>query len=78
MLVATTYLFYKNLLMEKQIQKIEQSIKKVETGIIECFDWKYKNSELIIWFLNKREKVLQKTRKKLIAINMENLINWQE
>ena len=64
--------------MQKQIQNIDNSIKKVEKGILECFEWKYTNNNLIIDILNKREKILQKTRKKLVKINMENLVNWEE
>lgn len=62
--------------MEKQIQKVEKALKKVENGILDCIDWKYTNNGLILELLTKREKVLQKTRKKLVRLNEKNLLSF--
>jgi len=62
--------------MEKQIKKIEKQLDKVEIWIASCIEWKYTNNWLILEYLSKREKTLQATKKKLLKINSDMLINF--
>jgi len=68
--------------MQKQIQKVNSSIKKVEEGLKEVMEdnkGKYnKTGKYIVKLLYKRERILQKTKRKLLAINRENFINWEQ
>lgn len=63
--------------MQSPFEKIKSSLDKVDNWIIDCLAGKYRTNELILSYLNKREKILQKTRKKLIIINRNGLINWE-
>jgi len=75
---ANTTLYFKNLLMENDVENIDDSIKKVEAGVIDCLKWKYKNNGLILDYLEKREIILNITREEIIGLNFNNLISWQE
>ena len=63
--------------MEKQIQKNEASLKKVAEGIERALNGEFKNGEMILSVLFKRERILEKTRKKLLKLNKKHFINWE-
>ena len=64
--------------MEKQIKKIDESLKKISEWKEKTINWDFKNNELIFQFLDKRESILSKTRKKLVKLNLNNLLTWEE
>lgn len=63
--------------MQKQIEKIEKQLEKVEDGEMRVIDGEFPNSwEFILKILNKRRDILEKTRKKLMKLNQNNLVNF--
>lgn len=65
------------MIMKKQIEKNEASLKKVAKGIERVFNGEFQNWELILKLLYKREIILEKTRKKLVKMNKKHLISWE-
>ena len=63
--------------MDKQINKIDDSLNKVLKGIKKSINWDFKNNWLILEYLTKRQKSLEKTKRKLIKFNKQNLISWE-
>lgn len=63
--------------MQKQIEKNEASLKKVAEGIEKVLNGEFKNGELILSILYKRERILEKTRKKLVKLNKKHFIFWE-
>lgn len=55
--------------MQKQIKKTNKQLKIVEKWFENCLKWKYKNNWLILEYLNKREEILYKRKRKLIKLN---------
>lgn len=64
--------------MEKQIQKIDESLKKVSEWIEKTINWEFRNNKLILQLLHKKERLLEKTKKKLVRLNLDNLLNYEE
>jgi len=64
--------------MRKQIQKIDESLIKVSEWIEKTINWEFRNNKLILQLLHKKERLLENTKKKLVRLNLDNLLNWQE
>jgi len=70
--------FFTYFIMQKQIKKIDDSLKKVSDWITKCIYWEYRQNLLILNLLYKREKLLEKTKRKLIKLNLNNFLTWEE
>ncbi len=64
--------------MEKKICEIDKRIKKIHWINKSAIAWVYENSGMILDYMTMREKILNKTRKKLIGCNKFSFINWSE
>lgn len=64
--------------MKKQIEKIDESLKKITDWIGKTINWEYKNNKLILQLLHKKERLLENTKKKLIRLNMNTFIEFEE
>lgn len=64
--------------MQKQIEKNEASLKKVAEGIERTLNGEFENGELILDLLSKRERILEKTRRKLVKLNKKHFISWED
>jgi len=64
--------------MKKQIEKIDEALLKVSGWIEKTINWEFRNNKLILQLLHKKERLLEKTKKKLVALNLDNLLNWEE
>lgn len=64
--------------MEKEIKKNENSLKKVRKHIKAALEWEFKNSGLILEYMLKREKILEKTQERLYKMNKKHFVFWWE
>lgn len=63
--------------MQKQIEKIEKKLEKIENGEMRVLEGEFPNSwEFILKILNKRRDILEKTKRKLIKLNQNNFVNF--
>lgn len=63
--------------MQKEIEKNEKSLKKVHGWIKRVLNWEFENWEMILQVLYKREKILEKTRRKLVKLNKKHFTMWE-
>ena len=63
--------------MQKQILKNEASLKKVAEWVERCLNWEFVHNDKILKLLFLREKILEKTRRKLIKMNRKSLVSWE-
>lgn len=61
--------------MEKQLQKIETKIQKVSEWIERTIKWNFQNGELILDFLDRKMRILEKSKAKLIKLNKTSFIS---
>lgn len=58
--------------MQKQIQKIDSSLEKIEKGYERIFE--FVNPELIYSYLKKREKILSKTKWRILKLSKKAMV----
>jgi hypothetical protein len=63
--------------MDKQIKETEIAIRKVDIFITKAVAWEFKNSWLVLEYLDKRLEILQNTKTKLYKLTKKHFTKWE-